>query len=916
MDAFVDEKLADPAEGSVADAALALRHLRKRLAAERETLRAAATAPLAAAPDLARVDRAYEECAVKVSTKPRKRRLLLWGAVAWAVATVTAALALRKLAAPLGAMPGTGLYQTLHPPWAWLTAAAASGLLLAALLGARLLSVTKAIRRFVGHRERRGSLRELLDALSRGPDASLRSYYGSRFRRACDIWVYRTLLAAHKHVEDRLRRLEELQVLLEAHAEHARRELLAVEAPGDMRFADGILRRSLVTAQQLPRLARQRRRPRETADLVAAYCRAERPFARWKEALPLTDLDAVIAAAEPFHAEVLRESILVQPDLSPAALARLRRFFCDFGQRLDFPLDFAGALFCDEDDVERALGAEVIAGAPVAELVRHELDAAGAGAWRLRAVDGPGHRVLLLKLVTGIARAAIRWPADEPASPPILGVAHEPAARGQALHRGGDRRVRPAPHQRRGGALAAQQGGLRRPSVVLAAAVLLALYGLGSLVDLVAAANAPPGTSPHESFVERLLLERFIAQLLPLREKPLSAAPIHVGAALCMYLVTASVCCWIGRLRALRPEGEHRFWRRVYHLCGYGPLASNGAKETARRWARNIEPRFVDWLRPLVIAGPLLLLVAFFELHYEDPATPPLRPFLFGVCVALYGAALVNLLASRCEEPAEEEQPAAEEPPPPPDPLAWLEALRGRGFVVSTTPSLRVAPPVADAPAAPPPREPHVGSALRAELARRILGDGPLWPHQQQLLARIIESRAHQLVVTPPRSGKTAALQLLCAHTAVVDGRNALVVLRDAETAEEACARFAELLAGTSWRENLRCTLAGPPVTRLLAERRSPMITFADPDTLEGLVLNHDECRYFLEHLGLHRLRGHRAPLRRARGEPGLRRPAPRRRARGPRRTPGAAGDPRRAGAGLRALRGDAARRRPRGHRR
>lgn len=414
VDAFVDTKLADPAEGSVADAVGALTHLRKRLEAERAALREAATAPLAAAPDLARFDRAYEQCAAAVAAKPRRQRLLIWGALAWAVATVTVALALRKLAAPLGALPGSGLYQALHPPWAWLTAAAGSGVLIGALLCARLIAATKTIRRFVGHRERRGELLELLESLSRGPNGSLRAYYGSRFRRACDIWVYRTLLAALKHVADRLRRLEELQLLLEAHAEHARHELLVLAGPADGHFADGILHRSLVAADALPRVARERRIPRETADLVAAYCRAERPLARWKEALPLADLEAVLRSAEPFHRELLQTSVLLQPDLAPAARTRLRRFLGDFGQRLDYPLDFAGALFRDADDVERALGAAVVTGKPVAELVRGALEDAGAGRWQVHAVDEPGHRVLLLKLVTGIARAAIRWP-DAPA---------------------------------------------------------------------------------------------------------------------------------------------------------------------------------------------------------------------------------------------------------------------------------------------------------------------------------------------------------------------------------------------------------------------------------------------------------------------------------------------------------------------
>ena len=160
-------------------------------------------------------------------------------------------------------------------------------------------------------------------------------------------------------------------MILEAHAEQARRELGALgasapdsaatarpgssTAPAGEHFGDGILRRRLVPAAELPRLAAARREPRERADLVAAYCRAATPFAHWKEELPFGDLDAAIAAAEPFHASLLRTSVLLQPDLAAAATARLQRFFADFGQRLDFPLDFAGKLFRDDDDVERAL---------------------------------------------------------------------------------------------------------------------------------------------------------------------------------------------------------------------------------------------------------------------------------------------------------------------------------------------------------------------------------------------------------------------------------------------------------------------------------------------------------------------------------------------------------------------------------
>ncbi len=421
IDRFIDGRLADPAEGNLADAALTLGHLRKRLAAERAALADAATAPLARSPSLDRFDRAYRDgLCHAAAAKPRRSRLVLWGLLAWCVGTVASALLLRHLVPLLGLAPDSGLRAVLTPPWAWGTAAAATAVLLATTLLLRLYQTTAEIRRWVGHRGRHGELRVILEDLSRGPASSLAAFYGSRFRRACDIWVYRTLLSVLKHIDDRLARLTEMLRVLDEQQREARRlqrQLGASLAPGDERSSGPLLRRPMVGPELLSGVAQTRREPRELEAVAAAFCREVHPFDRWTEAMPLADLEALVRACERFYGDVAETSALLQPDLAPDARQRLGRFIVELGGRLDFHLDFAGQLFQDGDDIDRSLAEVVVVGDEAAELVAEHLARAGAEQWQLLdSGERPANRVCLLKLVTGIAPEAIRWHRRDEAS--------------------------------------------------------------------------------------------------------------------------------------------------------------------------------------------------------------------------------------------------------------------------------------------------------------------------------------------------------------------------------------------------------------------------------------------------------------------------------------------------------------------
>jgi hypothetical protein len=425
IDAFIDERLGAADEGTVADLAVSLRHLRKRLAAEVESIARRASAPLARAPDLASYDRAYAELERALWSKPRLRHLAFWGALGWLCGTVGLALLLRHLPPALGMAPGSSGTIALSPPWSWLSAAGVVGLLLAGYLTASVWRAHSAIRLMVGSSQsaRRGTLLALLERLSRGSDDSLHAFYSSRFLRACDIWVHRTLRAVLKHVDDRLERVSAMQTTIELQVQ-ALRASSGDEAPVRERAgAEEGLARTLVGRSRLPGLCRDRRKPRELPAVVKEYCRRERPFERWRSELPFSDRDAVVLGCLPFFASLAEASVLEQPDLAGEARARLAAFFSELGGRLDVPLDFAGRSFRDPDEADRSLGAALIVGRPVADLVREALGEQ-AGRWELLTEEAVGNRVVLCRLVTGISAAAVRW--HDSGSPPARTPGEEP----------------------------------------------------------------------------------------------------------------------------------------------------------------------------------------------------------------------------------------------------------------------------------------------------------------------------------------------------------------------------------------------------------------------------------------------------------------------------------------------------------
>jgi hypothetical protein len=428
IDRFIDEQLGATDQGNVADTAILLRHLRKRLAAEVEAVQRRAVAPLPKPPDLSRYDRTFEQFERTAREKPQRRRMALWGLLAAALIAVGSAMLLRHVAGALNMRPDTFLHAALTPPWAWLTAALGSVVGVFAYVLVNVLRVTRDLRHFVGEskKNRKGELLRVLEQLSRGADNSLQAFYGTRFSRACDIWVHRTLRAVLKHVDDRLERVSQMLSVLEQQvkAVHGVQRELGVDldaAGGDQTARvlqqAGMLRRSLVDPAELPRLAQQRRRPRELSALVQAYCAAEQPFARWRSELPLSRLGRLLEACAAFYPDLAAESVLLQPDLAQEATARLEQFLADFARRLDFHLDFSGRLFADDDDLDRSLWASVVTGQPAGDVVRAALSAQGAGDWSLLLDESPGNRVVLLRMTTGISGSAVRWHASPSPSP-------------------------------------------------------------------------------------------------------------------------------------------------------------------------------------------------------------------------------------------------------------------------------------------------------------------------------------------------------------------------------------------------------------------------------------------------------------------------------------------------------------------
>ena len=404
------------------------------------------------------------------------------------------------------------------------------------------------------------------------------------------------------------------------------------------------------------------------------------------------------------------------------------------------------------------------------------------------------------------------------------------------------------------------------PILVFAGFLSLCLYGFGSGIDLLADWISDEKRSIYDSFVERLTLGRFsgLKVLLPLRERPLLAAPIYTAIVFGLYLLLFALCWWLGRCRELSRDETWGFWPGIYRRCGY------------QEDLGTIEPRFVAWLRPMVLVAPLLLFAAFWEMFDADPKKPPLRPYLWATCVMVWVAALLNWIASRSPAPKKKKEAEPPRELPPLDPMKWLAALQAKGFKLSATPALSTEK-VAEATSL------EVGELTRSSLMKELVrvftrpveeteeekkkkaeagesGEGVetepeliggLWAHQREAMHRVAEERQAVLMATPPRSGKSVTAQLLSAHVAVVGGKNALLVLRDRETAQQACDLFTSLLAKTSWAQNLRSTVSGPQMIAMMAQKRSPVVAFTDPDALDAMLAGHQDYAYFLEHLGL-----------------------------------------------------------------
>ncbi|MCC6747868.1 MAG: hypothetical protein IT371_09440 [Deltaproteobacteria bacterium] len=420
IDRFVEERLARPAQGNVADAALSLRHLRKRLAAEEETLARRAQAPLGEAPKLDRFEERYRACAAACRKKPRRRHLVVWGLAAWGVATVCLAPLLHRVAELLALGADSRLRGWLTPPNAWGTGAALAGLGVLVYLGGRVLDATRTIRGLVGHSGKKGSLERLLQELSRGAEGSLLGYYGSRLERACDIWVHRTLVAVLKHVEDRLARLEEclagidVQLLSLRAAQQASGVVFDREAgedPAGVLADRSLLRVSLLPGAELARLAATQRKPTDLPELAGEYWRTRRPLEGWESQLPFSDERGLVASCAGYYPTLLEGRLLDQPELVERARARLERFFTEVGARLDFQVDFAGRVFLDPDETRQGLATRLVVGAKELATLLPRFSAEERGGWETVATDGVRERVVLLKLVTGIAAPAIRWHA-------------------------------------------------------------------------------------------------------------------------------------------------------------------------------------------------------------------------------------------------------------------------------------------------------------------------------------------------------------------------------------------------------------------------------------------------------------------------------------------------------------------------
>ena len=436
------------------------------------------------------------------------------------------------------------------------------------------------------------------------------------------------------------------------------------------------------------------------------------------------------------------------------------------------------------------------------------------------------------------------------------------------------------------------------PLFIVSGAIVLAVCALWSFANLFL--TAPLGAhiagglldSGAETVVQ-MIQNSFASGLLdePLKIPDIGPIPLPASIALPLGILTAGVF-YVGivmsfggtlaelhRLERAPPELERKEAERLAKAAKAAgrkvpepppePLTDDGFGKVFRMvgyWSNvaTIEPRFISWHKPLLVALTIVLFISVFATLLGKGAIP----FWIGAALA-FEALRRNLnpvvprdraKKKKKKSKSDKEQNTADEAHQDDQPD---EAGEARGEDEASA-AERVRKALLRklsqrGPVEPAPAGPLAAGALTATAAlppnkvfddvQRELEVPTLYAHQAEALTSL--AKQHVLVTTPRGSGRQVLMDLVALYRLLGDASRVLYVATNAEAATDAAEAFRGRATKAHWNWNiLDADLLNPDSVDL--HKAQPVIVFTDPERLHRQIVGDDDSwRIFLNGLAL-----------------------------------------------------------------
>lgn len=366
---------------------------------------------------------------------------------------------------------------------------------------------------------------------------------------------------------------------------------------------------------------------------------------------------------------------------------------------------------------------------------------------------------------------------------------------------------------------------------MVGAMALATIFLTAYLIDL--AATGHPSTPPGQHFLEHQLFGWFpgASWALPLSDRPVVGLFVYQMVLTPIFLGIVALIGWSlqsGAHLQAHDKAQTAHW--LHSLTGRSPEG-------------RLEPGFVSWFRPLLLAlGTLLAIAALqsvFEYYQPHPAAWVTAQLFVTGC-------LVNL---RAGDP-ESESPASlrESSDPPADATSGTPATPSLDSVLAQLKDLGMNAHPSDDGALPASPARYDESALVG--SHRALSDfltDVALPHaplafQAELLRRA-RVGASTLLVGPASAGRTTALGLVGLDAALTRWESVLVITPNPASAVRFAARFRDSLSRGPTPDLVRVAAGHLELASERMEGHDPTIFVTTPEELRGALLAKDFLR-------------------------------------------------------------------------